>query len=209
MYFNGALSLQPEGLRPITSLSTLDRHGCPYRPKTRYQVRWVTASWAALTAASKHSASWRTTCQYPCDTAPQAFHNDTNFLLARMPLACPATDLSERLLSTVFVLLLASTHRIPLSSYDEPQDSLIQSASSVQLVLTPNSSTTSACSHRTGGDGQHSEMVLQVDGQRLIADAGEFQLVVERRNAIGEHARVAAKDVVHRLVVDIVESRPA
>ena len=42
MYFNGALSLQPEGLRPITSLSTLDRHGCPYRPKTRYQVRWVT-----------------------------------------------------------------------------------------------------------------------------------------------------------------------
>ena len=64
MYFNGALSLQPEGLRPITSLSTLDRHGCPYRPKTRYQVRWVTASWAALTAASKHSASWRTTCQY-------------------------------------------------------------------------------------------------------------------------------------------------
>ena len=67
MYFNGALSLQPEGLRPITSLSTLDRHGCPYRPKTRYQVRWVTASWAALTAASKHSASWRTTCQYPSD----------------------------------------------------------------------------------------------------------------------------------------------
>ena len=123
--------------------------------------------------------------------------------------SCSATDLSDRLLSTVFVLLLAATHRIPLSSYDEPQDSLIQSASSVQLVLTPNSSTTSACSHRTGGDGRRSEMVLQVDGQRLIADAGEFQLVVERRNAIGEHARVAAKDVVHRLVVDIVESRPA
>ena len=38
---NGALSLQPEGLRPTTSLSTLDPHGYPYRPKTRYQVRWV------------------------------------------------------------------------------------------------------------------------------------------------------------------------
>ncbi len=50
---NGALSLQPEGLRPITSLSTLNPHGYPYRPKTRYQVRWVTASWAALAAASK------------------------------------------------------------------------------------------------------------------------------------------------------------
>ena len=51
--FNGALSLQPEGLRPITSLSTLDPHRYPYRPKTRYQVRWVPASWAALSAASK------------------------------------------------------------------------------------------------------------------------------------------------------------
>ena len=50
---NGALSLQPEGLRPTTSLSTLDPHGYPYRPKTRYQVRWVPASWAALSAASK------------------------------------------------------------------------------------------------------------------------------------------------------------
>ena len=49
----GALSLQPKGLRPITSLSTLDPHGYPYRPKTRYQVRWVPASWAALSAASK------------------------------------------------------------------------------------------------------------------------------------------------------------
>jgi len=50
---DGALSLQPEGLRPITSLSTLDPHGYPYRPKTRYQARWVSASWAALAAASK------------------------------------------------------------------------------------------------------------------------------------------------------------
>jgi hypothetical protein len=50
---DGALSLQPEGLRPITSLSTLDRYGYPYRPKTRYQARWVSASWAALAAASK------------------------------------------------------------------------------------------------------------------------------------------------------------
>ncbi len=49
---NGALSLQPEGLRPTTSLSTLDPHGYPYQPKTRYQVRWVPASWAALSAAS-------------------------------------------------------------------------------------------------------------------------------------------------------------
>ena len=71
--------------------------------------------------------------------AAQAFHNDTNFLLARMPPSCPATDLSDRLLSTVFLLLLAFTHRTPLSSYDEPQDSLIQSPSSVQLVLAPNS----------------------------------------------------------------------
>jgi len=51
--FNGAQSLQPEGLRPTTSLSTLDPHDYPYRPKTRYQVRWVSASWAALSAASK------------------------------------------------------------------------------------------------------------------------------------------------------------
>ncbi len=50
---NGALSLQPEDLRPVTSLSTLNPHGYPYRPKTRYQVRWVTTSWAALAAASK------------------------------------------------------------------------------------------------------------------------------------------------------------
>ncbi len=50
---NGALSLQPEGLRPTTSLSTLNRDGYPYRLKTRYQVRWVPASWAALSAASK------------------------------------------------------------------------------------------------------------------------------------------------------------
>ncbi len=49
---NGARSLQPEGLRPTTSLSTLDPHGYPYQPKTRYQVRWVPASWAALSAAS-------------------------------------------------------------------------------------------------------------------------------------------------------------
>ena len=49
---NGALSLQPKGLRPTSSLSTLDPHGYPYRPKTRYQVRWVPASWAALSAAS-------------------------------------------------------------------------------------------------------------------------------------------------------------
>jgi hypothetical protein len=49
---NGALSLQPGGLRPITSLSTLDRHGYPFRPKTRYRVRWVPASRAALSAAS-------------------------------------------------------------------------------------------------------------------------------------------------------------
>ena len=49
---NGALSLQPEGLRPTTSLSTLDPQGYPCRPKTRYQVRWVPASWAALSAAS-------------------------------------------------------------------------------------------------------------------------------------------------------------
>ena len=29
------------------------------------------------------------------------------------------------------------------------------------------------------------EVVLQADGQCLIADAGEFQLVVERRHAVG------------------------
>ena len=50
--FNGAQSLQPEGLRPTTSLSTLDPHGYPYQPKTRYQVRRVPASWAALSATS-------------------------------------------------------------------------------------------------------------------------------------------------------------
>jgi hypothetical protein len=38
------------GLPPLKS--RLDPQGYPYRPKTRYQVRWVPASWAALSAAS-------------------------------------------------------------------------------------------------------------------------------------------------------------
>ena len=39
------------GLSPLCLRLTPHRY--PYRPKTRYQVRWVPASWAALSAASK------------------------------------------------------------------------------------------------------------------------------------------------------------
>ena len=97
MYFNGALSLQPEGLRPITSLSTLNQQGYPYRLKTRYQTRWVSASWAALSAASKHSASWRTICQYPsrrtslepANPAPMR-RRKRSFPMPRTPAIAPA-----------------------------------------------------------------------------------------------------------------------
>jgi hypothetical protein len=51
-FINGAPSLQPEGLRPTTSLSTLDP--CRYRhvPKTRYGVCWVGTFPVALAATS-------------------------------------------------------------------------------------------------------------------------------------------------------------
>ena len=58
---NGAQSLQPEGLRPIISLSTLDRAGYPDLPKTRYRVRWVPASRAGTCSRQQYGASWRTT----------------------------------------------------------------------------------------------------------------------------------------------------
>ncbi len=38
---NGAQSLQPLGLRPIASLSTLDLWRYRQRPKTRYEMGWV------------------------------------------------------------------------------------------------------------------------------------------------------------------------
>jgi len=57
---NGSHSLQPLGLRPIVSLSTLDRQRHRYLPKTRYWVRRATASQAGLPPASSTGASWRT-----------------------------------------------------------------------------------------------------------------------------------------------------
>ena len=87
--FNGAQSLQPEGLRPTTSLSTLARNGYPYRPKTRYQVRWVAASWAALSAASNtapRGAQIRTYYDFAASCGelnPQRFKD---------PCGCPANE---------------------------------------------------------------------------------------------------------------------
>ena len=49
---NGAQSPQPEGLRPATSLSTLDPGRYRPEPKTRYGVCWVGTSPVALTATS-------------------------------------------------------------------------------------------------------------------------------------------------------------
>ena len=57
---NGSPSLQPRGLRPIASLSTLDRQRYRYLPKTRYWVRRATDSQAGLSPASTTGASWRT-----------------------------------------------------------------------------------------------------------------------------------------------------
>jgi hypothetical protein len=54
---------EPEGMFPSGRNGEF-QYSYPYQLKTRYQVRWVPASWAALAAASKHSASWRTICQY-------------------------------------------------------------------------------------------------------------------------------------------------
>ncbi len=61
----GLYHFNPKAYGLSTLKSTLNQYSYPYRLKTRYQVRWVPASWAALAAASKYSASWRTTCQYP------------------------------------------------------------------------------------------------------------------------------------------------
>ena len=49
---NGAQSLQPEGLRPTASLSTLNCAVTGRQPKTRYRMRRVTASRAGLPPAS-------------------------------------------------------------------------------------------------------------------------------------------------------------
>lgn len=49
---NGAPSLQPEGLRPATSLSTLNSSRYRQEPKTRYGIRWVGAFPVALSATS-------------------------------------------------------------------------------------------------------------------------------------------------------------
>ena len=50
--FNGAPSLQPEGLRPTLSLSTLDCAVTGQQPKTRYWVQRVITSQAGLPPAS-------------------------------------------------------------------------------------------------------------------------------------------------------------
>ncbi len=50
---NGALSLQPDGLRPATSLSTLNLRCYQRKPKTRYRMRWVNTFPVALSATSR------------------------------------------------------------------------------------------------------------------------------------------------------------
>jgi hypothetical protein len=50
--YNGAQSLQPNGLRPAASLSTLGPWRYRHQPKTRYAMHWVRAFAAALSAAS-------------------------------------------------------------------------------------------------------------------------------------------------------------
>ena len=54
-----------------------------------------------------------------------------------------------------------------------------------------------------------SEAVLHVDRNRLVAEAGELQGGVERRDPIGLYRCVAADQVPGCNVVDIVESGPA
>ena len=54
-----------------------------------------------------------------------------------------------------------------------------------------------------------SEVVLQGNGQRPVAEAGELQLVVPGRHAVGLYRCVAADGVVQRVVLDVVEPRPA
>jgi len=50
---NGAQSLQPEGLRPASSLSTLDPRRYRLGPRTRYGVCWVSTSPVALSATNR------------------------------------------------------------------------------------------------------------------------------------------------------------
>ena len=57
---NGAQSLQPEGLRPAISLSTLNSRRCRHELKTRYRMCWVNTFLVALSATSRIGASWRT-----------------------------------------------------------------------------------------------------------------------------------------------------
>src|SRR4029453_10324969 len=49
---NGAQSLQPYGLRPAPSLSTLNPRRCRREPKTRYGMCWVDTFPVALAATS-------------------------------------------------------------------------------------------------------------------------------------------------------------
>src|ERR1041385_619285 len=49
---NGAQSLQPDGLRPAPSLSTLSPRRYRRRPKTRYGMCWVGTFPVALAATS-------------------------------------------------------------------------------------------------------------------------------------------------------------
>ena len=53
--FNEALSLQPDGLRPTISLSTLNPRRYQCKLKTRYGVCWVSTSQVALSATSNQA----------------------------------------------------------------------------------------------------------------------------------------------------------
>ncbi len=57
---NGAQSLQPKGLRPAASLSTLNSRRYRREPKARYRMCWVNTFLVVLSTTSRVGASWRT-----------------------------------------------------------------------------------------------------------------------------------------------------
>ncbi len=63
---------------------------------------------------------------------------NSDLLLRRKPPPRRSVDLSDRLLSTVFVVIFLPSHRSLFSDYDELDHTLIQSPFSVQLSLAPN-----------------------------------------------------------------------
>ncbi len=76
--FNEAQSLQPEGLRPTTSLSTLNARRYRLALKTRYGMCWVSTFPVALSATSSpalRGAPDNYSDPIPCDSV--AFFSDS------------------------------------------------------------------------------------------------------------------------------------